>query len=133
MIAERIDAGSSLRGLSSVTMTMSDMRDSHGAHLGPLALIAVAARSEHRDQPAVDMRAKRGDRRLQRIGSVRIIDVDRNALAADHGALEPPAHGRDALHRGEDAVEAGAGRHREARRDQHVGGLIGADQRQARA
>ena len=73
----RIRAGSSLRGLSSVTMTMSDMRDGDRAHLRPLALVAVAAGAEHRDQPPFDMRPKRRNRRFECVGRVRIIDIDR--------------------------------------------------------
>ena len=46
-------AGSSLRGLSSVTMTTSDRPRRDRAHLRALALVAVAAGAEHGDQPAL--------------------------------------------------------------------------------
>ena len=49
------------------------------AHLRPLALVAVAAGAEHGDQPAFDMRPKRRDRRLERVGRVGVIDIDRSA------------------------------------------------------
>ena len=62
------------------------------AHLGALALVAVAAGAEHDDQPALDVRPERRDRRLDRVGRMRIIDIDRRAGAADHRALQPPAH-----------------------------------------
>ena len=52
MIAARIAAGSSLRGLSSVTITTSDRRAATAPISGPLALVAVAAGAEHSDQPA---------------------------------------------------------------------------------
>ncbi len=51
MIAARMAAGSSLRGLSSVTMTGSASRAAMRAHLRPLAGVAVAAAAEH-DAPA---------------------------------------------------------------------------------
>ena len=129
-IAERIFAGSSLRGLSSVTITTSDKPHRDRAHFGPLALVAVAAGAEHGDQSPFDVRPQRADRGFERVGRVGIVDVDRNAGTADHRAFEPAADRRDPLHRREDAVEADSGRHDQSRRDQHVGGLIGADQRQ---
>ena len=51
-IAARIAAGSSLRGLSSVTMARSARRGGDLAHHRPLAAVAVAAAAEHHDQPA---------------------------------------------------------------------------------
>ena len=51
------------------------------------------------------MRAKRRDRRLERVRGVRIVNVDRRACTADHRALEPPANRREPLHRREDAFE----------------------------
>ena len=49
-IAARIAAGSSLRGLSSVTMTRSALRGGDRAHQRPLAGVAVAAAAEHHDE-----------------------------------------------------------------------------------
>ena len=95
-MARRIAAGSSLRGLSSVTMTTSLKSRGDRAHVRALALVAVAAGAEHSDQAALDVRAERGDRGFDRIGGVGIIDIDRRAGAADHRALEPPAHRRNA-------------------------------------
>src|SRR6185369_3376638 len=57
------------------------------AHLWALALIAVAARAEHRDQAPLDVGPQRGDRRFERIGGVGIVDIDRGARPADHRAL----------------------------------------------
>ena len=66
------------------------------AHLGALADVAVAAGAEHDDQPAPGMRPQRLDRRFDRVGRVRIIDIDRRAGAGDHRPLEPAAHRLDA-------------------------------------
>jgi hypothetical protein len=44
-------AGSSVRGLSSVTTTTSASRRGDLAHDRPLARVAVAARPEHDEQP----------------------------------------------------------------------------------
>ena len=103
------------------------------AHVWPFALVAVAAGAEHGDQAALDVRAKRRDRRFERVGRVRVIDIDRHAGAADHRALEPPAHRRNALHRREGRRPLAAGREHEPGGGQHVGGLVGADQRQREA
>ena len=51
-IAARIAAGSSLRGLSSVTTSTSASRGRDLAHQRALALVAVAAGAEHDDQPS---------------------------------------------------------------------------------
>ena len=66
------------------------------AHLGALALVAVAAGAEDDDQPVPGMRPQRLDRRLDRVGRVGIIDIDRRAGAGDHRPLQPPAHRMDA-------------------------------------
>ena len=51
-------AGSSERGLSSVTKATSASRCGRLAHQGPLAAVAVAAGAEDHDQPAARVRAK---------------------------------------------------------------------------
>ena len=50
------------------------------AHLRPLAGIAVAAAAEHHDELAGAMGAQRGERVLERVGRVRVIDDDRRAV-----------------------------------------------------
>ena len=60
-----------------MTITTSESASRDGAHLGPLALVAVAAGAEHGNQPPLDVRPKRGDRRFECIGGVRVIDIDR--------------------------------------------------------
>ena len=77
-----------------------------------------------------DVRPERGDRGFQRVGGVGVIDVDGNSGAADHRALEPPAHRRNPLHRREGRIPLAACREHQCRRGQHVRRLIGADQRE---
>ena len=102
----------------------------HRAHLGALADVAVAAGAEHDDQPVARMRPQRLDRRLDRIGRMGIIDIDRRAGAGDHRALEPAADRLDPGEIGEGRLELAAGGDDQAGRGQGIGGLIGADQRQ---
>ena len=73
-IAARIVAGSSLRGLSSVTMTTSASLVGDLAHQWALAGVAIAAAAEHHHQPPAHEWAQRRERRLQRVGLVRVID-----------------------------------------------------------
>ena len=56
-IAARIAAGSSLRGLSSVTMTMSARSAATAPMMRALALVAVAAAAEHHEQRGLRVRA----------------------------------------------------------------------------
>ena len=63
-IAARIASGFSLRGLSSVTMTLIGIFSGDRAHQRPLAGIAVAAGAEHHDELASGI----GPQRLQRLG-----------------------------------------------------------------
>src|SRR6185437_2248131 len=103
--------------------------DRHSSHFRSFALVAVAARAEDGNKPALHVGAQRSDRRFERVGGMRVIDIDRNAGAADDSALEPPAHRRHPLHRGEYAVEPDPGRQREAGGNQHVRRLVRADER----
>ena len=66
--------GSSLRGLSSVTITRIGQRGGDLAHDRPLALVAIAAAAEHAyEAPGANGRsALQGGR--QRIGLVRVVD-----------------------------------------------------------
>ena len=59
-MAARIAAGSSERGLSSVTTSTSLPARRGGAHRRPLARVAVAAAAEHGDQPAPGRAAQGG-------------------------------------------------------------------------
>ena len=86
-IAARIAAGSSLRGLSSVTIATSASRAARRAHQRPLARIAVAAGAEHHVQPARGMRAQRRQQPLQRVRRVGVIDIDRGAVRQPRGQL----------------------------------------------
>jgi hypothetical protein len=129
-IARRIAAGSSLRGLSSVTIDHVGEPRRDRAHLGALAGVAVAAGAEDDDQPALGVRPERLDRRLDRVGRVRIIDIDRRAGAGDHRPLEPAAHRLDPAEIGERRRDLAAGGDDEAGGGQRIGRLIGADQRQ---
>ena len=61
-------------------------------HRCTLAVIAVAARAENGNQPARHMRAQRGNRGRDRIGRMRVIDIDRCTRRRDRRTLEPPAN-----------------------------------------
>ena len=87
-------AGSSLRGLSSVTIAVGEPRGDR-AHHGALADVAVAAGAEDDDQPALGVRAERVDGGLDRVGRVGVIDIDRRAGAGDYRPFEAAA---DRLH-----------------------------------
>ena len=86
---------SSLRGLSSVTMTRSAFSAAICAHHRPLARIAVAAGAEHHDQAAGHIGPQRLERLGERVGLVGVVDEDRRAVLLAHqlepalGALEP--------------------------------------------
>ncbi len=80
--ARRMAAAFSLRGLSSVTMARSALAAATRPHLGPLALVAVAAAAEHHDEPVVRRRAERVERLGERVGRVGVVDEDRRACRA---------------------------------------------------
>ena len=103
------------------------------AHLRPFALVAISARAEHNDQAAFDVGSQRSNRSFECVGRVRVIDIDRDAGTADHRSLQPPAHGRNALHRREGLLPFPAGRQNQPRRGEHVRRLVCADQRQSEA
>jgi hypothetical protein len=100
------------------------------AHLRALADVAVAAGAEHRDQPARDVRPQRGDGGGERVGRVRVVDVDRRALGGDRRALEPAADGLQPAKRVEHLGRLASGGEREPGGNERVGGLVGADQRE---
>ena len=128
--AARIAAGSSLRGLSSVTMAHVGEARGRRAHQRALAAVAVAAGAEHHVQPARGMRAQRGQQPLQRVRRVGVVHIDR-------GAVRQP---RRQLHAGR-ARRAGCGSDPARRRSpsaigergghQGIVGLEAARQRQA--
>ena len=74
---------SSLRGLSSVTITSSASLTAICAHQRALALVAVAAAAEHDMQVVCGMRAQRFQNFFQRIGRMGVIDIDRRAIGGD--------------------------------------------------
>ena len=99
-------------------------------HLGPLALVAVAAATEHDDEPVLDIRAQRIERLQQRIGGVRIVDEDRRACPRRAGEIEPPERALQIRQHRQHGRRLSAGRHHEPCRNQGIGGLEGADQRE---
>ena len=78
-MAARMAAGFSLRGLSSVTMTLSAFSAAMPPISGRLP-VAVAAGAEHHDQLAGGIGPQRVERLRQRVGLVRIVDEDRRAI-----------------------------------------------------
>ena len=63
-----------------------------GAHQRALAAIAIAAGAEHHVQPARRVRAQRGQQPLQRVGGMRVIDIDRGAVRQARRQFQPAAH-----------------------------------------
>ena len=76
-----IASGSSLRGLSDVTITRSARCLGDRAHQRPLAAVAVAAGAEHADHAAVAELARRLQDGVERVRRVRVVDDDRERLA----------------------------------------------------
>ena len=130
-IAARIAAGSSLRGLSSVTMTRSAFSRRDRAHHRPLAGVAVAAAAEHHDEPArarraaaprAPWRARRACGRSRRRSARRCCSPTSSSRPLAPLSCASAANTRRRL---------AAGRDGKAGRDQRVLDLEGADQRQA--
>ena len=88
-IAARIVSGTSERGLSSVTIDHVGQPRRDLAHDRPLAAVAVAAAAEHHDDAAGGERPHRSEHVLQRVGLVRIVDIDRRAVGGGADELEP--------------------------------------------
>ena len=128
-MAARMAAGSSLRGLSSVTMARSASRARGRAHQRTLAAVAVAAGAEHHVQPARRVRAQRGQQPLQRVRRVGVIDIDGGAVR-QRAPPVPSARARRASRGSRSSASAVAGRHRQPGRQQRVVGLEPAGQRQ---
>ena len=72
------------------------MRRRDGAHLGPLALVAVAAAAEHDGEPLRDVGTQRVERFRQRIGRVGVVDEDWRAAQRRAGEFEAAAARRGA-------------------------------------
>ena len=85
------------------------------AHLGPLADVAVAAGAEDDDQPAPGVGPERLDRRLDRVGRMGIVDIDRSSGPGDHRPLQPAANPLHPRQAGESPREVAAGGERPAR------------------
>ena len=130
----RIAAGSSLRGLSSVTTARSASRGADRAHQRPLAGVAVAAGAEHHVQPPAGPACGRSavQQPFQRVGRVGVVDIDAGAVRA--GA--PPAPSGRARRAAPAAPPAPARPaspvvHRQRRGQQHVVRLVPAGQHAA--
>ena len=78
-ICARIRSGDSRRGLSLVTTTRPASRHGDRAHQRPLGRVAIAAAAEHAPERAAARRAsgaQRGERLLERVGRVGVVDHD---------------------------------------------------------
>ena len=128
-IAARIVAGSSLRGLSSVTITLS----AFCAAIAPISGRLPASRSPPAPNTTIRLALHIGPQRLerlrQRVGLVRVVDEDRRAVAlADQ--IEPALRALQRSQRSKHRAGLAAGRDRKAGRDQRILDLERADQRQ---
>ncbi len=102
------------------------------AHDRPLARIAVAAATEHQHETPAHEGPERGDRLLERVGLMRVIDKDRRAAdVAD--ALEAPRRAFQRLQRLEHRIRLAARRDAKAGGDQRVGDLKVSGQRKVHA
>ena len=90
--AARIVAGSSLRGLSSVTIATSAKPRGRGAHQRALAAVAIAAGAEHHVQPARGVWTQRGQQPFQRVRRMGVVDVHGSAVWQTRRQFQPPAH-----------------------------------------
>ena len=93
-ISARMAAGSSPRGLSSVTTRTSASRRGDLAHDRALAGVALAAGAEDHDEAAVGQRAQGREGGGDGVGLVRVVDDDGEVLA-----LRRPARAGRARHR----------------------------------
>ena len=91
-----IASGSSLRGLSEVTIATSASARRDLAHDGTLLAVAVAATAEDAEDAAVGEVARLLEDALERRRLVRVVDDDRERLALVD-ELEPPRHAVDGL------------------------------------
>ena len=73
-ISSMIACGSSLRGLSDVTIDEIGELGCDPAHQRPLAAVAVAAAAEDADHPAGAELSRGAEHVLERAGLVRVVD-----------------------------------------------------------
>jgi len=127
-MAARIDSGSSLRGLSSVTIAMSAPR----AAISPISGRLPRSRSPPQPNTRINRPLTSG-RSVARTFRARraygVIDENRRAEARAH-ALQPPWRALQFFQGREDARGLGPALDGEARRDERIGGLKGAGERQ---
>jgi hypothetical protein len=129
-MAARMVAGSSPRGLSSVTNTTSASFGGKGAHLRALGAVAIAAAAEHHHQPARRVRPQRFERMLQGIGRMGIVNEHRRSGAAGGDKLEPALGALEILKRPQRHGLLSPGRDDQTGSDKGVGDLEIAHQRQ---
>ena len=132
-MARRITAGSSLRGLSSVTMTTSARPRGDLAHLRPLAGVAVAAAAEHDDEPAAAMGAqrRRAPSRARRAYARNRRSPARHWRGSPHAAAGRARPAAAAARRG--PLDRRAGGEGKTERRQRIARLECPDQRQEKA
>ncbi len=99
-----------------------------GAHLRPLAGVAVAAAAEDDDEPAAAMRAQRGKHGLERIGRMRVVDDHRRAVGMRGDMLQTAGHAGERRQRVERLFDRRAGGDGEAEGRERVARLERADE-----
>ena len=112
--AARQDLAADRGGIFAARIVVGDdgeigLGDGDLAHLGALALVAVAAAAEHHDEPVLDIGTQGVERLGERVGRMGIVDEDRRAAARRAGQIEPPA-------RASQRRQASAARSRRSRR-----------------
>ena len=100
-------------------------------HQRALARIAVAASTEHGDQPALGEGPQRRQRRVQRIGLVCVIDEDQRPVVGLADQLQPARRSLEIFQGRQRGAGRNAAADRQPRRDQRIGHLETAGQRQA--
>src|SRR4029077_10254667 len=96
---------------------------SRGSQFWALAFVALAATAEHHDEARLDVRAERGKRFGERIGSVGIVDKNWRAGFGGAGKIEPAFGAAQICQRLDDTSGVAAGRNDEPCGDKGVGGL----------
>ena len=131
--AARIAAGSSLRGLSSVTQARSARRAQAAPISGrlPGSRSPPAPNSTCSRAPGRDVRAERGQQALQRVRRVGVVHVHGGAVRQPRRELHPPAHAGEARQQRQRALRRHPARDRQRQREQGVVGLEAAGQGQA--
>ena len=91
-ISSMIRSGSSLRGLSEVTIDQVAEARGDGAHQRALRAIAIAAAAEHGDDAAGRERPRGLEQVLQRVVGMRVVDDDADVVGGVGHDLEPAGH-----------------------------------------